>query len=117
LDTSFSAAPRQGVDVLPIKRIHDRWIGEYARASAELLATLKADLEARATDHGQRQRRRLLRLLQEPEAVAVGVFERGQEAVGHLEGLGFAERDAAPLERLDLAPAIARREGEVHARL
>lgn len=25
---------------LPIKRIHDRWIGEYARAAVELLADL-----------------------------------------------------------------------------
>lgn len=26
---------------LPIKRIHDRWIGEYARAAVELLARLE----------------------------------------------------------------------------
>jgi DNA-binding transcriptional ArsR family regulator len=48
-------ATRQGrerwnhLDVLPIKLIHDRWIGDYARAAVELLATLKADLEAPAT--------------------------------------------------------------------
>jgi DNA-binding transcriptional ArsR family regulator len=36
------------LDVLPIKLIHDRWIGDYARASVELLATLKADLETPA---------------------------------------------------------------------
>lgn len=28
---------------LPIKRIHDRWIGEYARAAVELLARLDAE--------------------------------------------------------------------------
>jgi DNA-binding transcriptional ArsR family regulator len=33
------------LDVLPIKVIHDRWIGEYARSAVDLLATLKADLE------------------------------------------------------------------------
>jgi DNA-binding transcriptional ArsR family regulator len=37
------------LDVLPIKLIHDRWIGEYAHSSVELLATLKAELEAPAT--------------------------------------------------------------------
>jgi DNA-binding transcriptional ArsR family regulator len=37
------------LDVLPIKLIHDRWIGEYARSSVELLATLKADLEGDAS--------------------------------------------------------------------
>jgi DNA-binding transcriptional ArsR family regulator len=30
---------------LPIKRIHDRWIGEYARAAVELLARLDHDAE------------------------------------------------------------------------
>jgi DNA-binding transcriptional ArsR family regulator len=30
---------------LPIKRIHDRWIGPYAARSVELLARLKSDLE------------------------------------------------------------------------
>jgi DNA-binding transcriptional ArsR family regulator len=34
------------LDVLPIKQIHDRWIGDYARSSVDLLATLKADLES-----------------------------------------------------------------------
>jgi DNA-binding transcriptional ArsR family regulator len=33
------------LDVLPIKLIHDRWIGEYARSAVELIATLQADLE------------------------------------------------------------------------
>lgn len=30
---------------LPIKHIHDRWIGAYAKHAVDLLATLKADLE------------------------------------------------------------------------
>ena len=34
------------LDVLPIKRIHDRWISGYAVAAVELLAKLKADVEA-----------------------------------------------------------------------
>ncbi len=34
------------LDVLPIKRIHDRWIGEYARSAVELLAALQSELEA-----------------------------------------------------------------------
>jgi DNA-binding transcriptional ArsR family regulator len=33
------------LDPLPIKHIHDRWIGDYATAAVDLLATLKADLE------------------------------------------------------------------------
>ena len=33
------------LDVLPIKLIHDRWIGDYARSAVGLLATLKSDLE------------------------------------------------------------------------
>jgi DNA-binding transcriptional ArsR family regulator len=33
------------LDVLPIKQIHDRWIGDYARSAVDLLATLKADLD------------------------------------------------------------------------
>ncbi|HVE95255.1 MAG TPA: metalloregulator ArsR/SmtB family transcription factor [Acidimicrobiales bacterium] len=37
------------LDVLPIKLIHDRWIGDYARSSVELLATLKADMESSST--------------------------------------------------------------------
>jgi DNA-binding transcriptional ArsR family regulator len=32
------------LDVLPIRLIHDRWIGDYARSAAGLLATLAADL-------------------------------------------------------------------------
>jgi DNA-binding transcriptional ArsR family regulator len=34
------------LDPLPIKHIHDRWIGDYATAAVDMLATLKADLEA-----------------------------------------------------------------------
>lgn len=37
------------LDVLPIKLIHDRWIGDYARSAVELLADLKAGLESAAT--------------------------------------------------------------------
>ena len=33
------------LDVVPIKQIHDRWIGDYARSAVDLIATLKADLE------------------------------------------------------------------------
>jgi DNA-binding transcriptional ArsR family regulator len=33
------------LDVLPIKLIHDRWIGDYARSAVDLIATLRADLE------------------------------------------------------------------------
>jgi DNA-binding transcriptional ArsR family regulator len=33
------------LDVMPIKQIHDRWIGDYARSAVDLIATLKADLE------------------------------------------------------------------------
>ncbi|WP_341720877.1 metalloregulator ArsR/SmtB family transcription factor [Micromonospora sp. FIMYZ51] len=37
------------LDPLPIKHIHDRWIGEYAHAAVGLLATLRADLEPPAS--------------------------------------------------------------------
>lgn len=46
-------AERQGrerwnyLNPLPIKRIHDRWIGPYAARAVDLLARLKDDLEAR----------------------------------------------------------------------
>ncbi|TCB96878.1 transcriptional regulator [Micromonospora zingiberis] len=33
------------LDPLPIKRIHDRWIGEYASAAVDRLATFKSALE------------------------------------------------------------------------
>ena len=32
------------LDVLPIARIHERWIGEYARSAVALLTTLRDDL-------------------------------------------------------------------------
>lgn len=31
---------------LPIKQVHDRWIGRYAAGAVDLLARLKRDLEA-----------------------------------------------------------------------
>lgn len=34
------------LDVVPIKLIHDRWIGSYAQSAVELIATLKTDLES-----------------------------------------------------------------------
>ena len=33
------------LDVVPIKQIHDRWIGDYARSAVDLLSSLKAGLE------------------------------------------------------------------------
>jgi DNA-binding transcriptional ArsR family regulator len=33
------------LDVVPLKLIHDRWIGDYARSAVDLLAKLKVDLE------------------------------------------------------------------------
>jgi len=36
------------LDPLPIKRIHDRWIGPYAVAALNLLDRLKGDLERTA---------------------------------------------------------------------
>lgn len=33
------------LDAMPIKEIHDRWIGDYARGAVTMLARLKADLE------------------------------------------------------------------------
>lgn len=36
------------LNVIPIKEIHDRWIGAYAAGAAGLLARLKRDLEAPA---------------------------------------------------------------------
>ena len=34
------------LDAVPIKRIHDRWIGPYAERAVELLDRLKRDLES-----------------------------------------------------------------------
>jgi len=33
------------LNALPIRRIHDRWIGDYASGAVELLGRLKADVE------------------------------------------------------------------------
>ena len=38
------------LNVLPIKEIHDRWIGAYAARAADLLARLRDDLEQPAGD-------------------------------------------------------------------
>lgn len=35
------------LDALPIKRIHDRWIGAYARSAVALLDRLEQDLDGR----------------------------------------------------------------------
>jgi hypothetical protein len=35
---------------LPIKHIHDRWIGEYAAFAVDMLARLKSDLEGDTSD-------------------------------------------------------------------
>ena len=51
-DAGLVIAQRKGrerwnhLDPLPIKLIHDRWIGDYARSAVTLLATLASDLEA-----------------------------------------------------------------------
>lgn len=34
------------LNAMPIKEIHDRWIGSYATAAVDLLAKLKRELEA-----------------------------------------------------------------------
>ena len=50
-------AKRQGrerwnhLNALPIRRIHDRWIGDYAAGAVKLLGRLKTDLEG--VDHGK----------------------------------------------------------------
>lgn len=33
------------LDALPVRMVHDRWIGEYAGAAVGMLSRLKADLE------------------------------------------------------------------------
>lgn len=33
------------LDVLPVRMVHDRWIGEYAGAAVGMLSRLKADVE------------------------------------------------------------------------
>jgi DNA-binding transcriptional ArsR family regulator len=50
-DAGLVIAQRRGrerwnhLDPVPIKLIHDRWIGPYARSAVDLLTTLRADLE------------------------------------------------------------------------
>ena len=51
-DAGLVIAQRKGrerwnhLSPVPIKHIHDRWIGEYASSAVNLLARLKADLES-----------------------------------------------------------------------
>ena len=51
-DAGLVVARRSGrerwnhLDVLPIKHVHDRWIGDYARGAVGMLAALEADLTA-----------------------------------------------------------------------
>jgi DNA-binding transcriptional ArsR family regulator len=51
-DAELVIAQRRGrerwnhLDAMPIKQIHDRWIGDYARSAVDLIATLKSDLES-----------------------------------------------------------------------
>jgi DNA-binding transcriptional ArsR family regulator len=33
------------LDAIPIKLIHDRWIGDYARSAVDILVQLRSDLE------------------------------------------------------------------------
>ena len=53
-DAELVIAQRRGrerwnhLDAMPIKQIHDRWIGDYARSAVDLIATLKSDLESAA---------------------------------------------------------------------
>jgi DNA-binding transcriptional ArsR family regulator len=50
-DAGLVIAQRKGrerwnhLDPLPIKHIHDRWIGSYAAAAVDLLARLRSDVE------------------------------------------------------------------------
>jgi DNA-binding transcriptional ArsR family regulator len=50
-DAGLVVARRDGrerwnhLDALPIKRIHDRWIGDYARHAMTIIDRLKTDLE------------------------------------------------------------------------
>jgi len=40
------------LNVVPIQKIHDRWIGKYARAISSALLELKAELEERPNRQG-----------------------------------------------------------------
>lgn len=44
------------LNVMPIKEIHDRWIGPYAAGAVGLLARLKQELEAPAGKRAARRR-------------------------------------------------------------
>jgi DNA-binding transcriptional ArsR family regulator len=44
------------LNALPIKEIHDRWIGEYARGAVTLLARMQADLERAGEERPARVR-------------------------------------------------------------
>lgn len=50
-DAGLVIAQRKGrerwnhLDPMPIKHIHDRWIGDHARSAVDVLARLTADLE------------------------------------------------------------------------
>ncbi len=46
------------LNILPIKEIHDRWIGSYAANAASLLIRLRQDLEDPSRDHVVETRRR-----------------------------------------------------------
>lgn len=54
-DAGIVVVRRQGrlrwnhLDVLPVKRVHDRWIGDYAAHAVDLLNRLKQDLDATET--------------------------------------------------------------------
>lgn len=37
------------LNALPIKRLHDRWIGDYARVAVSALDRMKSDLEGEGT--------------------------------------------------------------------
>jgi DNA-binding transcriptional ArsR family regulator len=45
------------LNVLPIKEIHDRWIGDYARHAVGLLSRLRDELESPSTTRTTRARR------------------------------------------------------------
>ena len=44
------------LNLMPIKEIHDRWIGAYAARAVGLLARLKRDLESPASGRVARRR-------------------------------------------------------------
>lgn len=62
-DADLVIVRRQGryrwnyLNPLPIKDIHDRWIGRYAARAVDLLAQLKRDLESESPGSGWIDRR------------------------------------------------------------